>query len=413
MPRNFPDGFIPAYLAHQRVSETPEIAHFWSAVWAVAGALRRNVWYEAGSFVWTPNFYIVLVGPPGVIQKSTTAGRAKRLLSAVPGVLFGPDSATWHGLIPKFNAAEQQCSIDGKSWKISPLSMAVSELGSFLKLSQEGLDSVLIDMWDGQLSSHPWMHTTQSHGDKLIWNGLLNLLGCTTLGWIRQNIPASAMETGVISRILFVYADSKREVISIPKLDSRWNPAAQTGGTAALIADLKEIALLRGPLELSPAAYAWQNSWYHELWKARPAHMASERFDVYRSRKQSHVLKLAIVLACSKGDSMVIEQSTFQEAVKVVDETEAGMLRIFETIGGPEEAQHVREVVQQVRGIFAAGGKPVSLAELYGRLAVVLSYDEIGTAVRVAQQTGQIQSVKPATGAAGLVPVEQPLKAAL
>src|SRR5487761_2790406 len=107
MARNFPD-WIAAYVAHNRVSETPELAHSWTAIWTVAGALRRNVWYEAGSFVWTPNFYVVLVGPPGVIQKSTTASRGKRLLSAVPGVLFGPDSATWHGLIPKFNAAEQQ-----------------------------------------------------------------------------------------------------------------------------------------------------------------------------------------------------------------------------------------------------------------------------------------------------------------
>jgi hypothetical protein len=40
----------------------------------LAGALRRRVWLDQAYFRWHPNFYIVLVAPPGIVSKSTTAG---------------------------------------------------------------------------------------------------------------------------------------------------------------------------------------------------------------------------------------------------------------------------------------------------------------------------------------------------
>lgn len=384
--------FIDSYLAHTAVSEAPRQSHFWVAVWTIAGALRRNVWYEAGGFTWTPNFYIVLVGPPGVIQKSTTASKGKRLLVKVP-VAFGPNSATWHGMIPCFNAAEHSFELDGTAYRVSPLSMAVSELGTFLKLSQEGLSEVLIDMWEGGLDETPWTHTTQTHGDKLIHNGILNLIGCTTLGWLQKAVPSSELETGLISRIVFVYNEQKRELISIPNRDARWNPAAQRAGTADLVADLNAIAALRGPMTLAEDAYLWQDAWYRQLWASRPAHMAAERFDVYRSRKQTHLMKLALVLTASQGDSMTITLPTVQRALEALDAAEASVVRVFDTIGGPPEAQHTRQVVSLARSLRTGIAQPtgVTTAELFVRLRNVMTWDELCRALVAGIESGLLR----------------------
>lgn len=384
------------------LSEAPEICHRWTAVATIAGALKRNVWYEAGGFEWTPNFYVVLTGPPGVIQKSTTAANGTRLLEHVPGVHFGPDSATWHGLLPKFKLAEATVETSHGMRKVSPLTMSVSELGSFLKLSQEGLDAVLIDMWDGTLRSRPWVHTTQTHGDKEVWNGLLNLFGCTTLGWLRENVPASALETGLISRIIFVYGEEKRERIAIPKLDPRWNPQRQRERKDSLVRHLQEIALLRGPFDLTPPAAAWMQEWYHKLDFERVDHMASERFAVYKSRKQTHLMKLAMAIAAGRGQHPSIPEDTLEAALEMLTVVEQGIVRIFDTIGGSRESAHLREVLSTVR---RSGGAPVTFAALLRTLGGAMTHDELGLAVRHGIASGALLSVDSGERTAGGNPI--------
>src|SRR6266699_3166770 len=92
------ENCLRAYMAYTRDSESPDAFHFWCAVSTVAGALRRRVWIDMRKFVWTPNFYIILVGPPGVAAKSTSISIGAKLLSRVPGLTFGPESMTWQAL---------------------------------------------------------------------------------------------------------------------------------------------------------------------------------------------------------------------------------------------------------------------------------------------------------------------------
>jgi len=76
--------------------------HFWTGVSTLAGALRRKVWVDMGYFKWFPNFYIILVAPPGIVSKSTTAGIGMSLLRQVPDIQFGPDVITWQALVQSF-----------------------------------------------------------------------------------------------------------------------------------------------------------------------------------------------------------------------------------------------------------------------------------------------------------------------
>jgi hypothetical protein len=82
-----------------RASESPDAYHFWTGVGTIAGTLRRRVWLDMRHFQWTPNFCIILVGPPGVANKSTTIRIGSSLLAQVDGIHFGPQSMTWQSLI--------------------------------------------------------------------------------------------------------------------------------------------------------------------------------------------------------------------------------------------------------------------------------------------------------------------------
>ncbi len=62
----FHSNWLEGYYHYTKHSEAPDLFHFWTGVSVVAGALRRQVWIDQRYFQWTPNFYIVLVGPAGV-----------------------------------------------------------------------------------------------------------------------------------------------------------------------------------------------------------------------------------------------------------------------------------------------------------------------------------------------------------
>src|SRR6516164_4535938 len=91
-------NWLKSYMQYTRDSESPTTFHFWTGVSTLAGALRRRVWIDMRKFQWTPNFYIILVGPQGVAAKSTSISMGMNLLSKIKGVKFGPESMTWQKL---------------------------------------------------------------------------------------------------------------------------------------------------------------------------------------------------------------------------------------------------------------------------------------------------------------------------
>lgn len=132
MTRQFPD-WLQAYLEYSSYTEAPKHMRFWCAVSAVAGALRRKVWIDQAYFKWYPNFYVVLVAPPGVVSKSTTASVAMQLLRAVPGVRFGPDIVTWPALVTGFAAAAEAFEYPAGVWNVmSSMTLESSEFGNLL-----------------------------------------------------------------------------------------------------------------------------------------------------------------------------------------------------------------------------------------------------------------------------------------
>jgi hypothetical protein len=83
-------------------SEAPKHMHFWTAVSTIAGALRRRVGLTWLIFRWHPNFYIILVAPPGIVSKSHYCWYWNVPLKKVPDIRFGPDVVTWQALVTGF-----------------------------------------------------------------------------------------------------------------------------------------------------------------------------------------------------------------------------------------------------------------------------------------------------------------------
>jgi len=343
MTRQLAD-WLPAFLDFTKGTESPRLMHFWSGVSAIAGALRRKVWIDMEWFQWTPSFYIIFVADPGVVTKTTTMDMGMNLLKEVPGIKFGPDSVTWQALAGKFVEAEEMFEFEGGYYPMSPLTLASGELGDLVNPQDRAMINFYISMWDGRKN---YDKATKMSGNDNINRPWINLIGCTTPHWIADNMPKAVVGGGFTSRCIFVFAEEKETLVTFPDEHVRPDHAERR---AALINDLEHMAVnLVGPYTIPEDARAWQRAWYEKLWRDRSDLFDKEAFKGYRARKQTHLNKLAMVLAASRSDERVVTLEDMLIADKMLVESEKHLEKVFSRIGRSETSLESERLLRFVK----------------------------------------------------------------
>lgn len=350
--------WIPAYLDFTAGTEAPRLMHFWAGVSCVAACLRRKVWIDMKRFKWTPSFYVIFVAPPGVVSKTTTMDMGIDLLKNVPGIKFGPDVVTWQALVTAFAGAREEFQYGEDFVPMSPITLASGELGNLLNPQDRDMVNLYIALWDGRSS---FEKVTKGSGTDIISAPWINIIGCTTPHWIADNMPAATVGGGFTSRCVFVYADSKETLIALP--DEHTRPDHDSYA-AALTADLEHIATnLVGPYTILEEARVWIRQWYAELWAPENMQMDDKQLEGYRARKQTHMMKLALVLSASRGDSMQITLEDVVLANKMLEATEPNLDKVFSRIGRTEDSLQAERFIDFIRR--------------YGKVRYVKAYQHI------------------------------------
>ena len=101
-------------------------------------------------------------------------------------------------------------------------------------------------------------------------------------------------------------ADQKAKYVAYPGLRVPGNLDAMA---ERLVEDLSHIGTLTGEYKLSSDAVAWGEAWYHRHYTVRSATLDDDRFGGYIARKQTHIHKLAMVLAASSSDNRWVIRS--------------------------------------------------------------------------------------------------------
>jgi len=383
LARNF-DNWLREYATYTQHSEAPDLFHFWTGVSTIAGALRRRVWIDQRYFQWTPNFYIVFVAPAGISTKSTSIRIGLRLLEEIEGIKFGPQSLTWQALTKSLADARMDMPYGDKFIPMSCITCAVTELGTFLKPDDRDLIDVLVSLWDGQ--QEVWRKATKTQGSDEIVNPWINIVAATTPAWLRDNFPESLVGGGLTSRILWVYAESKRQLVAYPADIVEEAEFIERG--KKLVEDLDCISDLIGEYKLAPAAKVWGTAWYERHWTERPEHLASDRFGGYISRKQTHIHKLAMVIAAAQRDALVIEEGDLITANDFVTGLEEDMQMVFHSIGVSGAARPVKELLAFIRAY-----KWIEHQTLWRHCMPIMNMKEFSEAINSAVQAGYIEIV--------------------
>ena len=339
-------------------------------------------------FSWFPSFYIIYVGPPGIVAKSTTIDIATDLLRQVPGIKFGPNAITWQALVTAFAAASESFEYNAEWHPMSPLTLVASELGSLLNLQDKDMINLLIELWDGKKT---YEKITKMSGNDTIEAPWINLQAGTTPHWIADNMPQAMIGGGLSSRCIFVYGDTKERYVAY--VDEQVGKGDATL-RAKLIADLEAIAMMCGPYVISPAARGWGREWYEKFWKNATSRMDDQMLEGYAARKQTHLHKVAMVLSASRSDSLVITEDDLQLANTMLEDLEKDMHRVFSRIGRTEDSMQAERFIEFVR---RKGTIPY--AEAYKMIHVYFpDFHDFEGILTGAIQSGQLEILSTATG---------------
>ena len=353
--RHFPN-WVQAYVDYASFTEAPKRMHFFAGVCAIAGALRRRVWIDQVYYKWYPNHYIVFVAPPGIVSKSTTSAIAMNILRKVPGVNFGPDVVTWPALVKAFAESVEGFTIGADTFIQCALTLEASEFGNLLDPQDRGFIDLLVHLWDG--SDKPFRKLTKSAGNDVVENPYINLIACTTPAWIAGNFPEYVIGGGFTSRCLFVYADTKDKLVAYP---STVVPKGLSEYRKQLIEDLIDIATVAGPYTLTAEAMDWGTEWYTRHNNRTDRLKTDDRFGGYMARKQTHLHKLAMVLAASKRNTLDIQGTDLAEAELMINTLEEDMPKVFNKIGLSDEAIQAERFIQFVE----ASPEPVEATTVF------------------------------------------------
>jgi hypothetical protein len=327
--------------------ESPESYILFSGFFALSSAVRRKILLPShylGTYDLTPHLYVILVGPAGIVRKTTVMNTAIRLLEQVSSLTKGPNIVTQAALLARIVESED-----------NTVYITSTELSDLIMKSGPEMFQFLTSMFDAHKS---FESTTIGRGIEFAEKPCINMIAATTPEWVAGNMPEEMIGGGFASRCIFIFEDTPRfkkllyhrvkHDISMDKLE------------VDLVHDLKYIsANIKGEFTLSDEAAdfledANGKGWYDDFKIPKGSKMAA-----YLSRKHIHMFKLAMILHVAYSDELVLNLRDIKEALSVLDNVEPRMMKAFAGVGKNIYSLNTKSIVA-----FIVGRGEVSREEL-------------------------------------------------
>lgn len=317
-------------------SEAPFSILYWCGLYTLSATVRRHVKIGKeylGGWECYPNMYVLFIGPQGMVKKSTSINYVEELLDGVGDeeLSKAPDGVTIADLLQRIQNASE-----------SSVYILSSEFSTLVNKAGLGIYDILTDVFDGKKKID---EGTISRGYIFAANPCVNLLGATTPKWVGANMTEDIIGGGFGSRVIFIFEDTPRQRILYYKNLIKIEDMDKLGKD--LIHDLKHIASIRGDFRITDAAYGFMEHWYSKNSEA-PAG-TDHKLVGYYQRRPAHIHKVAMLLHLAKEDSLVLDVSDFEAAIKVLTDIEPKIAGTFKAIGRNMYATDMQSIVKYVK----------------------------------------------------------------
>lgn len=322
------------YLSLMEESEAPRIYVTWSLLAASAGLIGRNAAFRRGPlFKQAANLFVILLGPAAV-RKTSAINQVETFLHDST-INLGPTDTGGqrHGIMSsmiglnRFNVGKRWTDKDNipplhphliKPRNPADILLLAPELGRLLGVGNKEMADFFVDLFDGAKIDYQ----TKS-SETIIHKGLASLLGATTPVNLADILPSGATGHGILSRILFIYADHPYKSVPIPPVpDEDWWEARDR-----FKQKLSWIDHNRLDFAFDSAA----EKLYESLYGYQPA-LTDPRQEDYKGRRGAMLLKVSMIL-CALRSSVIMNEEDVLLAHALLREVEPNMHKALEYFG--------------------------------------------------------------------------------
>lgn len=336
-------NYNDAYQKIMGVGETHPWISRWCGISIASMALGNRVWLQHGHERVFPNLYIFVIGEPAA-RKSTAIRLANKALVSVGGVDFAPSTVT------KTQLQKFLCSGDYNFEGSEPeagrnCAILHDEIANFFGDFGKPLSSILTEVYDQPAFLH--------YGKAASLCPALTLLGGITPQSLLRTFPPDIIGQGFFSRVLFIYAPNPESYVASPI----------AGSMVGFLPILKKLTSFSGELTLSDRA----KEIFSDVYLAQIS-VTDSRFHSYNARRHTHLLKLAIISAITRG-SRTIEEKDAIFCNSLLWAAESVMPRAIGSFGRSKSAE-IEHIVWQT---LVSNKLPMSQAELHGKVSSELN----------------------------------------
>jgi hypothetical protein len=371
-------NFLKAFVSLLEETEVPKQFALWGGMCAVSCALGRKVLLDMGHFTLYPNLYVVFVAGSGKCRKSTAISYTEKMLRELePRPNLIAQKITTEGLIDALKSRANT----GQGTKINISSegfIFASELVTLLnKQSYEmNLGTTLTDLFDCQ---DEFEYRTRGRGSESLTNVFLGLLGGATPETMKVAIPEQAIGEGLTSRILFIYTKNPSKPQAIPKFNMEKRQTYEFAVRA-----LHKLNDLEGPVVLTDDAWDKYTTIYEDFYHNSPFH-ESHLLSGYASRRNIHLLKIAVILAACDTFSLQVDQTHVEKANFCLESIEPRLDMLMKVITTSEKGKNI----DFVRNIVHQEGE-VTRTELMYKVRHKMNTEDLSSITKTLANSGEI-----------------------
>jgi len=333
--------WIQGFLNYCSYNKEPPILYkTWTAISTIAAVLQRKVYLPWEKSIY-PNMYIVLIGPPGC-RKGTAMYPAEVILSDFGLVKLASEATTRENLIRelKNSGTVHVDPVSQESFWHASLTIHSAELAVFLGYRNATLMSDLCDWYDCR---DRWRYRTKTQGEDDVVGVYVNLLGATTPELLQNTMTVDAIGSGLPSRIVFVYENTKNPRDPYAFITDREKKIKDL-----LLRDLEQVFQLCGTFRMTEGYLDAYTPWY--VTEGADSPVQDDRFSGYCERRATHLRKLSMILNASRSNNMLLELQDFTNALSLLERTEKKMGLTFASVGRNTQAEVINKAIMYIGG---------------------------------------------------------------
>lgn len=364
------NNFLRKFVSLFEGTEVPDRFATWAGISCLSAMLERRVWLDMNIFTVYPNMFIVFVADAGRMRKSTAVAMTRKLLSKVdPGPRMIAQKTTPEALIDALKVTRTDDQTKLLKEQCGGIVVA-NELVTFINRDtyERGLGALMIELWD---CPDKYEYRTRNRPPEEIHYGHLSLLGATTIHSLRDAIPLQAMGDGFSSRTVFVYVDKANPPVPRPIESEAFKRTEEE-----LILHLQSLSSLSGPVTFSEDATVFFDEEYKRYYYSEM--FDDPQFQAYASRRDKHLLKVAMCMMAADHSGMVLEQHHLLSAKVILEDVESKMRLVFARIAMTESGSLMEEVYQC---ILTAPDKKISRADVLRKMGHKLMTQDLAKIV--------------------------------